>query len=41
MLATVIESNPTVEQNQPQPKENLEQNQSPIQNQPPEDIEQI
>ena len=40
MLATVIESNPTVEQNQPQPKENLEQNQPPIQNQLPEDVEQ-
>jgi hypothetical protein len=41
MLATMMESSPTVEQNQPQPKENLEQNQSPIQNQPPEDVEQI
>jgi hypothetical protein len=40
MLATVIESSLTVEQNQPPPLQNLEQNQSPIQSQPPEDVEQ-
>ena len=31
MLAMMIESNPNVEQNQPLPSQNLEQNQPPIQ----------
>ena len=35
MLATVIESSPNVEQNQPPPSQNLEQNQPPIQSQSP------
>jgi hypothetical protein len=35
MLATVIESSPTVQQNQPPPSQNLEQNQPPIQSQLP------
>ena len=35
MLATMIESNPNVEQNQPLPLKNLEQNQSSIQSQSP------
>ena len=35
MLATVIESSPNVEQNQPPPLQNLKQNQPPIQSQPP------
>jgi hypothetical protein len=39
ILATVMESSPTVEQNQPPLEQNLEQNQPPIQNQRPKDVE--